>query len=75
MFSSVSGMDVNQLCNAYVSWFNLWDYEMSVDTLNALTCESEGNLLTMNDMLYYGAAGPTYDVTFDCGKYYQSISK
>lgn len=62
-------MSSSQLTNGHVAWLNLWDYEMSLDELNALTCESEGNLVTQSEMSISGAASFTYDESFACGKY------
>ena len=64
----VSGLTVSQLCHAYVAWLNMWDYEMSINQINALTCESIGNIFTQTDLQFYGAAGFTYTEIFDCGK-------
>ena len=64
----VSGLTVSQTCHAYVAWLNMWDYEMSLEEINSLTCESEGNILTQTDMLLYGGAEFTYTDSFQCGK-------
>ena len=56
------------MVNGYIAWLNMWDYEMSINQINALTCESIGNILTQTDMQIYGAAGFTYNDIFDCGE-------
>ena len=65
---AVSGMDSNQAANAYLAGLNVWNYEMSLDTINALTCEDEGNIATQTGMSIYGSIGFTYDESFDCGR-------
>ena len=69
----VSGLSTAQTTNGYVAWLNIWDYEMSLESINALTCESEGNVLTQADMSIYGAAGYTYTDSFDCGEFLMII--
>ena len=61
-------MDHSQLVYGYIAWLNMWDYEMSINQINALTCESIGNIFTQTDMQIYGAAGFTYNDIFDCGE-------
>ena len=45
----------------------MWDYELTADQMNALTCESEGNLVSPSTLQLGGTASYTYE-NFDCGE-------
>ena len=47
--------------------FNMWDYELTVDQMNLLTCESEGNLVSSAQLQLGGEATYSYE-NFECGE-------
>ena len=63
----VGGFDENQLVVGAVAGFKLWNYDMTVDELNAITCGNTGNVLTYFDFTVSGAAFSNDD--FACSKY------
>lgn len=67
IFVSVGGFDENQLVVGAVAGFNLWNYDMNADELNALTCGNTGNVLTYFDFTVSGATFSNDD--FACSKY------
>lgn len=72
LFFSVGSFDTSQLTEAKVAGFNMWDYELTVGQMNALTCETEGNLIATSQLQLGGTASYTYE-DFDCGKYLEFI--
>ena len=56
----VGGFDENQLVVGAVAGFKLWNYDMTVDELNAITCGNTGNVLTYFD---FTASGAAFDIT------------
>lgn len=67
LFITVGSFDSSQLTEARVAGFNMWDYELTADQMNALTCESEGNLVSPSTLQLGGTASYTYE-NFDCGE-------
>ena len=41
---------MDQLVQGKVAWFNMWDSALSSVQLNALSCESTGNVVTQSDL-------------------------
>ena len=48
-------LDQDQAVPGDVSWFNFWDYDMTLTQLNALTSSSEGNVASMNTLKIAGS--------------------
>lgn len=70
LFSFAVGcFSVAQATEVMAAWFNMWDYELTSDQVNALTCYDEGNVVTLTDMSLGGAAHFTYSQSFECGMY------
>ena len=45
-FISVGGMHGYDALEGKIANFRMWDYELEVDQLNALSCLDEGNLVS-----------------------------
>ena len=56
MSIAVGSFDIDQLIQGRAALFNMWDYDMTRDELNAVGCRSEGNILKMSDMTIHGAS-------------------
>lgn len=63
----MSGFSASQVMEAKVAGFNMWGYELTVEQINLLTCESAGNLVTSSQLQLGGRATYSYE-DFECGK-------
>ena len=48
-------LDQHQAVSGHVTWFNFWDYDMTLIQLNALTSSAEGNVANMNTLKVAGS--------------------
>ena len=48
-------LDQDQAVPGDVTWFNFWDYDMTLNQLNALTSFAEGNVANMNTLKAAGS--------------------
>ena len=48
-------LEQDQAAPGDVTWFNFWDYDMTLIQLNALTSSSEGNVASMNTLKIAGS--------------------
>lgn len=68
----VGGLQASQATEGRVALFNMWSYEMSLQQLNSLTCDSVGDMVTQTDMQIGGSSQFSYEV-FDCDGEYNLV--
>lgn len=65
----MGGFDTGAVVEGRTAMLNLWDHELSLENVEALSCSSQGNLLTMSNMSIGGPASfTTEDVPCETGK-------
>lgn len=62
----MGNFDLNQMIQGRYALFNMWDYDMTKGQLEAVGCQSEGNVLTMSGLSNHGGAVLTEEV-LQCG--------
>ena len=67
-FISVGGMHGYDALEGKIANFRMWDYELEVDQLNALSCFDEGNLVSQQYFDFTNTqASQLSSKTFVCG--------
>lgn len=57
----MGGFDLNDVTQGRLAMFNMWDYERTLENIQNLDCESQGNLLTMSNLSIGGPANFTME--------------
>lgn len=54
--NSGGGLDVSTVTNGKIARVNIWNYEMTVDQVENLTCDRKGNVVNMDTLQINGPA-------------------